>query len=201
MGKEATCQCQWAGESGQCKVLLETHELTLRGAGKVGRRTVSIASLTGVRVEGDLLRFRAGEDEVALTLGAAQAQSWAKKITTPPPTLAAKLGITPATHLKLLGEFETDELKTAITQAASTDSKGPNLILANIKTVADLNYALDSYKTYPSNPPIWVIYPKGPNKPLSESQIRTTLRHEGFIDTKVASVSATLTALRFIKRS
>ena len=34
-----------------------------------------------------------------------------------------------------------------------------------------------------------------------ESEIRNTLRQEGFIDTKVASVSTTLTALRFIKRT
>lgn len=197
MGREATCQCQWAAEAAECKVLLETSELIVRGS---IRRRVPIASLTQVAVRGDLLTFHAGKDKVALTLGSDLAQSWAKKIATPPPTLAAKLGITPASHLLLIGKFETEELKTAITEAASREAQSPDMVLAHVKTNADLNYALDRYRTLPDTPPIWFIYPKGANKPLGEAEIRSTLRHEGFIDTKVASVSSTLTALRFIRR-
>jgi len=178
-------------------VLLETSELIIRGP---IRRTVPITSLTKVEIQGEQLHFNVGEDSVALNLGAVQAQSWAKKIATPRPTLAAKLGITSATHLCLIGEFETEELKTAVVQAASRDSRKPDQILAIVKTSADLNHALDRYATHPNKPPIWVIYPKGPNKRLGETEVRGTLRHEGFIDTKVASVSATLTALRFIRR-
>jgi hypothetical protein len=47
--------------------------------------------------------------------------------------------------------------------------------------------------------PLWIIYPKG--EKTSESSVRNSLRSRGFIDTKVASVSAKLTALRFLKRS
>jgi hypothetical protein len=198
MGLEASCHCVWAGQAGECKVLLETHELIVRGA---IRRSVPIASLSRVRVEGEQLFFRAGEDDVVLNLGAKLAQSWAKKITTPPPTLAAKLGISNAARLALIGEFETEELKAAIAEAGATEGKDANLILALVKTNNDLNYTLDRYPAFADNPPIWIVYPKGPGKPLSESQIRSTLRHEGFIDTKVASVSQTLTALRFIKRA
>ena|SRR5579859_94237 len=212
MGREATCQVQWGRESAKCKVLLETHDLIVRGTGtssssKRGtgsnpiRRSVPIASLTQVEASGGQLRFRVHDEEVTLTLGAEQAQSWARKIATPPPTLAAKLGVTLATHLALIGEFETEELRTVVAQAASTGSKTPNQILAIVKTPADLNHVLDLYATYPNSPPIWILYPKGPNKPIGETEIRNTLRHEGFIDTKVASVSATLTGLRFVKRS
>lgn len=197
MGREATCQCQWAAEAAPCKVLLETSELIVRGS---IRRRVPIASLTQVAVRGDQLIFHVGKDKVALTLGSDLAQSWAKKIATPPPTLAAKLGITSESHLLLIGEFETAELKTAIAEAALNEAQSPDLILANIKTSADLNYTLDRYRTLPATPPIWFIYPKGAGKPLGETEIRSTLRHEGFIDTKVASVSSTLTALRFIRR-
>ena len=198
MGREATCQCQWAGEAASCKVLLETHELIVRGA---IRRRALISSLTEVSVRGDQLLFHAGEEAVILNLGVALAQSWARKLISPPPTLAAKLGISNETYLLLIGEFETEELKIAIAAAASTDGKKANLILALVKTSADLNYALDLYSSCASDPPIWMIYPKGPKQPLKESEIRNTLRHQGFIDTKVASVSSTLTALRFIKRA
>jgi hypothetical protein len=198
MGREASCHCVWAGQSGECKVLLETHELIVRGP---IRRSVPIASLSRVRVEGEQLFFQAGEDDVVLNLGAKLAQSWANKIAIPPPTLAAKLGISNAAHLALMGEFETEELKSAIAEAGATEGKDANLILALVKTNADLNYTLDRYAAFADNPPIWIVYPKGAGKPLSESQVRSTLRHEGFIDTKVASVSQTLTALRFIKRA
>jgi hypothetical protein len=198
MGREASCHCVWAGHAVECKVLLETHELIVRGA---IRRSVPIASLSRVRVEGEQLLFRAGDEDVVLNLGAKLAQSWAKKIATPPPTLAAKLEISRAAQLALIGEFETEELKAAIAAAGTTEGEDANLVLALVKTNADLNSMLDRYASYANNPPVWIIYPKGPSKPLKESEIRSTLRHEGFIDTKVASVSTTLTALRFIKRT
>jgi hypothetical protein len=44
------------------------------------------------------------------------------------------------------------------------------------------------------------MYPKGAGKPIGETEIRETLRRAGWMDTKVASVSATLTALRFNAR-
>ena len=47
--------------------------------------------------------------------------------------------------------------------------------------------------------PIWMVYPKGAGCSLGETAIRTTLRQRGLRDTKVASVSAMLTALRFFK--
>jgi hypothetical protein len=198
MGKETTCDCQWGGESGHCKVLLETSELIVRGP---IRRRVPIASLTQVSIEGNNLHFRAGEDAVTLILGTALAQSWAKKIATPPPTLAAKLGISPQSNLLIVGDCADEGLKAAIDGAAATDSKKPDMILAYIRSTSDLNYALDLYSKIASRPPMWIVYPKGSNKPIGETEIRNTLRQEGFIDTKVASVSATLTALRFLKRS
>jgi len=197
MGREATCQCQWGAESGQCKVVLETSELIVRGP---IRRRMPIASLTKVSTQGNDLRFHVAEDTVTLTLGATLAKSWAKKIATPPPTLAAKLGISSQSNLLIVGDCADEELKAALEAAATTESKNPDLILAHVRTVGDLNHALDLYAKIPSHPPIWIVYPKGPKKPIGETEIRNTLRRESFIDTKVASVSTSLTALRFVKR-
>lgn len=197
MGREANCRCNWASESADCKVLLETHELIVRGG---IRRRVPIGSLTRIKVDGDQLRFRAGTEDVALGLGANQAERWAKTLSTPPPTLAAKLGITSATRLAILGELDCEELATAVSVAVLEDGRNPTLVMAMVKTAADLNYALDRFASFLENPPIWTVYAKGAGKPLTESEIRSTLRREGFMDTKVASVSAKLTALRFNKR-
>jgi len=197
MGREAQCQCIWAGESGQCKVLLETAELIVRGA---FRRVIPISSMTDIAVDGDNLTFCVGADKVALTLGAAQARSWAKKLTTAPPTLASKLGISSDSQLLLIGESDSEELSSALAGAATRSSTIPGLIVACVHTQAELDQALHRATAYSSKPPIWIVYPKGAGTPLPESVIRNTLRSQGFIDTKVASVDATYTALRFIKR-
>jgi hypothetical protein len=42
-----------------------------------------------------------------------------------------------------------------------------------------------------------MVYQKGPGHALNENWIRTDLRAAGLMDTKVASVSARWTALRF----
>jgi hypothetical protein len=130
MGLEAICQVEWAGASGEGKVLIETRELILRGGKALPRRSVPIASLTQIEARGDRLYFRIGEDAVALTLGAKIAENWAKKLSTPPATLAAKLGITGETHLALMGNFDTDELAAAVAVAASIESRQPDLVLA-----------------------------------------------------------------------
>jgi hypothetical protein len=46
-----------------------------------------------------------------------------------------------------------------------------------------------------------MVYAKGPGHDLSETAVRSLLRDNGMIDTKVASVSAKFTALRFIYRA
>ncbi|MDQ6676115.1 MAG: hypothetical protein M3Z09_02330 [Acidobacteriota bacterium] len=157
--------------------------------------------MTDVLALGELLTFHAGQDQVALSLGSDLAKRWAKAIATPAPSLAHKLGILSGAHVLLIGEAEGVELKEAIAQANPANNREVSLILACVNTHPELNRALDQYLTYAAaRPPIWIVYPKGPGKQLSESGIREALRSNGFIDTKVARVSAKLTALCFRKR-
>src|SRR5271170_4838879 len=159
MGREATVECQWGDEAGQCKVLLESRELIVRGA---IRRRVLIASLTDVFAEENRLHFRVEADEVFLDLGSKAAQSWARTISTPPPSLAAKLGISKASHLLLIGNFEDEALKLAVAEAANSIRGGApkpeiNLVLASIRTDADLEHVLDHISAYPTPiPPLWI---------------------------------------------
>jgi len=204
MGREAKVECQWGDEAGQCKVLLESQELIVRGA---IRRRVALASLSHIFAEENRLRFRVGPDEVFLDLGSKAAQSWAKAITTPLPSLAAKLGISKTSRLLLIGGVEDEALKAATAEAASSIRGGApkpetDLVLASIRTGADLDQLLDHLSAFsPTVPPLWIIYPKGKKAEVGETTIRERLRGRGFIDTKVASVSELLTALRFVARS
>jgi hypothetical protein len=194
MGREATCHCKWGAEEGDCKVLLEGRELILRSG---IRRRVSLSAISSVAAHGSNLIFTVGQDQVALRLGADAAPRWAKAIQTPPPSLAGKLGISRATRLSVVGNLESDELKEAVAEAAPASEKEVDLVLFCVNSQSELQQCFRG-RTYTS--PLWIVYPKGARSGMKESGVRDLLRSRGFIDTKVASVSARLTALRFVQR-
>ena len=194
MGREATCHCKWGAEEGDCKVLLEGRELILRSG---IRRRVSLSDLSNVAARGSNLVFTVGRDQVELHLGVDAAQRWAKAIQTPPPSLAGKLGISRDTRVSIVGNIESDELKEALAEAAPARGKEVDLILLCVNSQSELQQCFAA-KTYTS--PLWIVYPKGAKSEVKESGVRDLLLSRGFVDTKVASVSARLTALRFVKR-
>jgi hypothetical protein len=194
MGREATCHCKWGAEEGDCKVLLEGRELILRSG---IRRRVSLSAMSSVAARGGNLVFTVGQDQVELRLGVEAAQRWAKAIQTPPPSLAGKLGISRTTRLSVVGNIQCEELKEALADAAPASEKGVDLVLLCVNSQSELQQYLTA-ETYTS--PLWIVYPKGANSEVKESGLRDLLRSRGFVDTKVASVSARLTALRFVKR-
>ena len=136
-----------------------------------------------------------------LRLGPDVAQRWLKAIKTPPPSLAAKLGITRTTRLLVLGDVQSEELKAAIAEAGSVTGKEVDLVLICVNSESEMQPTLTQwFEVGTCRAPLWIVYPKGPASPLKESVVRELLRSLGFIDTKVASVSAKLTALRFVRR-
>ena len=194
MGREATCHCKWGSEEGDCKVLLEGRELILRSG---IRRRVALSAISSVAARGANLVFTVGQEKVALCLGVVAAPHWAKAIQAPPLSLAGKLGISRATRLSVVGNIESDELKQAVADAAPASEKEVDLVLFCVNSQSELQQCFAA-RTYTS--PLWVVYPKGARSEMKESGVRDFLRSRGFIDTKVASVSARLTALRFVKR-
>jgi hypothetical protein len=199
MGREAVCTCDWAGTVAEVKALLETSELILRGE---IRRRVAFSDIKDVQVRADGLRFKTGGERVELVLGAAVAAKWAAAITSPPPSLARKLGITDKTVVRTIGSIDDENLKAAIAEAARVSSPDADLIVACVDTLEALKASFTQAKAALARAvPIWIVYAKGPGHPLNETAIRTFLRGNGLMDTKVASVSSTLTALRFNLRT
>ena len=190
MGRESLCHADWHGGSGEVKALLETHDLILRGD---VRRTLTVAALHDVVVDGDTLRFAHADEQFSLRLGSGTAASWAKKIATPPPTLAAKLGIAAATRVKLVGETSDDELTAALAQAPPAGSD-VDLTVAEVADAATLDAAIAAA----GDTPLWLAYAKGEASPYGEAAVRGAMRAHGWIDVKVASVSARLTATKFV---
>jgi hypothetical protein len=195
MGREAVCTCDWAGTVAEVKALLETNELILR---RDIRKRVAFTEIEGVKTQPDGLYFTVGGERVQLVLGTSTAAKWAATIASPPPSLARKLGITGTTVVRTIGSIDDDNLKAALKEAARVSSKGAGLIVAFVDTPESLQAVLmQSWEALADSVPIWILYAKGSGHRLNGAAIRTALRDRGMMDTKVASVSSTLTAIKF----
>jgi hypothetical protein len=202
MGREATCMCEWNGEMARVKALIEPPELILRGE---IRRRLPFSELRQLRAEGGALRFKYGKDAVTLKLEASTAERWAKAILAPPPSLAKKLGITPESTVWMIGEVDDLALENALAEARRVARKGSgvgaDVIVARANTAAELARAFKTTaKATSIGVPIWIVYRKGPGHAISESDVRETGLAAGVVDVKVASVSPTLTGLKFVRR-
>ena len=197
MGREAVCTCDWNGTVAEVKALLETKEVILRGA---MRKRVPFSEIKDVNANADRLSFNVAGEAVQIVLGPA-AEKWAAAITNPPPTLACKLGITDKIVVRVIGQVCDEALNEALAAAAKIASKNAGLILACVDSPESLHAALrDAKAQLLKGVPIWMVYAKGKGHPINETSVRELLRENGMIDTKVASVSAKYTALRFIYR-
>jgi hypothetical protein len=195
MGREAVCTCDWAGEVTEVKALLESGELILRGG---IRRRISFAEVKQVTALDGELRFTVAGQTVQLTLGPSMAEKWAGVITSPPASLSRKLGITGKTAVRVVGDIASEELKAALDEAGRISSANADLIVACVDTPESLTKAMEqTISDVMNGVPIWMVYAKGPGHALNETAIRSLLRASGLMDTKAASVSASLTALRF----
>ena len=198
MGNEATCECEWNGSRHNVKALLESPDLILRGE---IRRRLPFAELKQIRANGDRLSFLFQGESVALALGVTLAPKWARILTSPPPSLAKKLGISADTAVRMIGPPDDPALQAVLSAAKAVTDKNPDLILARISSHAELTRALRTATPQVADRvPIWFIYPKGRGQSLTENEVRSTALATGIVDTKVCAVSPKLTGLRFIRR-
>lgn len=194
MGREARVQATVGGASAEVQALLESRELILRGG---LRRRWALDTLAGTAVDGGALAFVAGGEAVRLELGAAEAAAWAKKIATPPPTLAAKLGVGAATPAFTCGPLDDAALAAALQGATTADAKAAGQLVAVVLDAAGLAAALRQMARLPAARHAWLVYPKGKAANPGDAAIREAWRGAGFNDTKTCAVSATLTATRY----
>lgn len=198
MGREALCACTWNGKRHQVKVLLEPPDLIVRGE---IRRRIPFARIENLKAEGDHLLLSCKGDSVRLQLGSAMAAKWAEAMLKPAPTLAKKLGISSDTTVHMIGSVDDPALDAALKEGKAVSQNKGDLIVARVDRPADLAAALrKAAAELTAGVPIWFIYRKGLGHPLNENLVRTTALATGIVDTKIASVSADFSALRFVKR-
>lgn len=192
MGKEADIHAEIGDVAGEVRALLERDELILRGE---IRRRFPRASLQDVTVADGVLSFTSTGQQVQLHLGDA-AQTWYTAITSPPPSLRAKLGLDRGARALLYGECDDPELDDALDGVLTEDGAQAAMLVACITSPEDLAAAEALQAQYPQLP-IWAVYPKGRNVAFGDNAIRETLREHGFRDTKSCAVSSRLTATRY----
>jgi hypothetical protein len=193
LGLEAICTCTVDGETAEAKALLESHELILRAP---FRRTVRITSMRAVRVAGEALLIDTDDVRISLDLGAATAAKWAKKLLTPAPSLAQKLGIGHAHPALVIGEVSDPALAEAL-EGHSAPAGSAKLSVAIVGSGAELDDALTRHAALPSGSHIWVVHGKGPKAIFGDTPVRAHMRALGYRDSKVSAVSDTLSATRY----
>ena len=193
MGLEAICTCRIDDTVADAKALLESRELILRTPFK---RTFVIAALTNIGIEGDELRFSAQGSDVALRLGAATAAKWAKKMLTPAPSLASKLGLGHTSMAYVIGEVSDAALAEAL-DGHVAPAKAAKLSVAIVGSADEMDAALALHAALPKDSHIWVIHGKGPKSAFGDSAVRSHLRALGYRDSKSSAVSDALSATRY----
>ena len=198
MGRESECVFECDDTRAKVKALIEPPDLILRGE---IRRRFRISELRHIRADGDRLRFAFQRENFALGLGTALASKWARALSTPPPSLASKLGIREDTVVRMIGSADDTLLAAALATAKSVSDENADLILARVDWPDDVARALHTAADQlAARIPIWFIHPKGKGHALSEAAVRSKALAAGIVDTKVAAVSPALTAMRFVRR-
>ena len=192
MGQELNCRMHYQGRTLAGKACLESDYILFRGA---ERLKIVFQDLRSLTPEGGLLHLDFPGGPVSLELGAA-AEKWAHRILHPP-SRADKLGIKPASSVRLVGQFDTgflDDLSSV--ELATGRTKADLIFLAAgdrqaLARIPKLKAALQPAGA------LWVVYPKGVQL-IREIDVLDAGRAAGLKDTKVASFSTTHTALRFV---
>lgn len=199
MGREATCTARVGAETAEVTALLESTAVVLRGELK---RRWPIAALQGLRVEAGALCFDAGGEAVVLDLGPQEAGRWLKKLLAPPPTLAAKLGVSADNPALLIGPTVgplDPALAEALAGGLTTNPRQARMLVAVLSKPSELPRMAD-YHAGMLCKTVWVVHPKGPDASPSDTEIRLELRSRGYVDNKTSAVSDRLTATRYVRR-
>jgi hypothetical protein len=164
------------------------------------KRTFPVAEIRSVRVEGGELQFAVDAEMFALQLGADAAARWAKKIATPPPSLAKQFGVSAESKALIIGALEDAALGEALKGATAVDKADARLSLAVVADDGALRRALRGHEALPRGAPIWIVHGKGPRAAFGETRVQELMRKAGYMDSKVSAISDALSATRFARR-
>lgn len=196
MGQEAACEARFGGRTSAGKALLETGALIFRGE---FRLSIPLGSIQIAEAADGQLHVTTAEGTATFALGA-QAEKWAHQIRNPR-SLADKLDVKPGMRVSLCGVSDASFLEQLNARTSDIRKGRParesDLIFLGIEDTRGLTRLISLEGSLKRNGGIWVVYPKG-RKDITESDVLKAGRQAGLVDTKIARISGTHTAHKFV---
>jgi hypothetical protein len=195
MGAEASCVAHFGGQSSEGKAQLETDFLLFRGTFRV---KIPLSGIHELSEAGGQLSLSFADGTLHLDLGAA-APKWLQKIKNPP-SLLDKLGVKAGATVVSIGIHDERFLGLLRSSSVAVKKKAApmsELIFAGIEAPADLEQVAHALPCLAPTGALWTVWPKG-QKHITEAQVMAAGRAAGLVDTKIASFSATHTAMKWM---
>lgn len=198
MGREATGEISFGGQSRPGKLLLEAEEVIARGT---LRLRLPRSALTGWQADEDgaVLVLKSAQGALRARLGAHEVAAWLKALDRPVPGLAQKLGLAPDRPAWVIGPVTDAALAAALKGARADSPASAALALAELPDEAALDAALAALDG--TRLPFWAVAPKGRASPLPDATLRARMRAAGWTDSKSCAVSDRMTATRYHRRA
>ena len=188
MGQSVDCTAKFGAKTSQGIAMLEMDFILFRGDFRV---KIPFASMKSVKAAGDWLTIQSAKGSLKLQLGA-RAEKWVQKILHPP-SLLDKLGIKAGLRVRIVGApLGSEEI---VQRGATVVAKDPDMIL--FRTDRKSGLARLAGFSIRADGAIWIVYPKGVTE-ITENDVIAAIRAAGLKDVKVASFSATHTALKAV---
>jgi hypothetical protein len=190
VGQECNCKVEFGGRTFEGRALLETSELLFRGE---TRLKIAFKEMSGIQASDGRLLIAFPQGNAVFHLGD-RAGKWAHKILHPPSRMD-KLGVKEGSRLCWIGAPDAGFRREAEERGAAFVRSKPEITFvcaSNAREIAEI-------ERLPPGP-VWVVYPKGKAE-LREIDVLNAGRAAGLVDIKVASFSATHTALKFVPPS
>lgn len=196
MGQELKTSLRFDGRILEGVALLETDAILFRGEVSL---TVKFSEIFKVEANAGWLDLQTGRGLLLFELGP-KAEIWAEKIKNPK-ALIEKLGIDATKKVCVVGKLDADlraDLDASGAKVAKTArGKDFDAIFLAASAKADLEKLPSCREMLASDGGIWIVYPKGVPA-ITEREVLTAGRTLSLTDNKVAKVSETLTAVRFV---
>ncbi len=197
MGQEVVCNVRAGRTLTEGKALLESTELIFRSADL--RLKIPFRQMSSLEASDGWLRVEFLHGRAEFQLGS-HAERWADKIKNPK-TLLDKLGVKAGMRASVLNlhddTFLHDLKSRTSTVTVGKTGKDSDLIFFGAERNEALDKVRELRRSLKPNGAIWIVYPKGRND-ITEANVFAAGKRAGLVDVKVASFSATHTALKFV---
>ncbi|MGW4929786.1 hypothetical protein ACWEOH_11565 [Agromyces sp. NPDC004153] len=195
MGRQA--KATWIGEHGTAaSVTLHLEAAGLQISGE-RRARVPRSAWSHVEAADGVVSFEADGRMYRFELGAA-APTWATALTTPPPSLAEKLGVSDGETVAVRGALPLHELDDALAGAMRVPPWEADVVVVVVHNDGELESLPAWFRECGIASHVWVVHGKGrASTAPGDNAVRAVLRGAGWRDTKVSAVADDWSATRY----